>query len=298
MNEVGLITDDIKAKLKDWYKHHQAKANSIMKSSDNNIIKFESLMHVYAYASKLLNLRYEVDSDDFFRAFSDNYHSIKNNSIPLRSQLLREFHITNALSKDETLEMVVKYWLACGDLYDALVIKINEARMVSDNTLKRIHFKKLIEELVRTSIQNNAKTLENWHDIFDDQFFSDLKIHGNQNTTINIIQVNNFHYPGQSDTEVSNTEETDTEIITPEEGQSLKNKVPNETKENFSRNLIETAKNKKEKHHSLKKGHEAQEKGSSTIRYYYVDKKRKCNKDGVRYKRIDARTVVLVEISP
>lgn len=176
-----------KEQLVNWYKKNFKTAQEIITNSDSSEIKLESLMHVYDYSAKLVRLAHKVNVINYPHIFTNNYSLFGNGSYPLRSQLIKRGHISYAIPVGQELELAVSYWIICGDLYEAIIDKALQEFDKTQSSLKRNEYKKLINDLVDNSIENDIKTYENWEDFFSQSEFQNVNIIINQNHIQHII---------------------------------------------------------------------------------------------------------------
>lgn len=76
-------------------------------------------MHVYAIASKLLQLEYVVSQQDYPSVFSNNYTRVGDTVTGIIAMLMHEW---NPHLKPSKVKQTIMYWLACSDLYESLAV--------------------------------------------------------------------------------------------------------------------------------------------------------------------------------
>lgn len=151
-----------KGDLLTWYQANKITADRIV--NDLNKQSYEAVMHMYAYAAKSLKLEYVVSQQDFPTLFSNNYTRVGDTLMGTIAFLLNEGNINFA--HFDKVRNTLRYWLACGSLYETLVSKIMVRAEHVHERLQSNAFTDLQQQLVDTSIQNGIKSQEDWNRFF------------------------------------------------------------------------------------------------------------------------------------
>ncbi|MGI6224429.1 MAG: DUF6043 family protein [Prevotella sp.] len=150
-----------------WYHSHKHQVDRIINDSKKD--SYESMMHVYGYAAKLLRLENVVSQEDFPEIFSNYYHHpLVGDSLSVMFFKMAHSLNLRTMFKFNILRRTAMYWLACGDLYEVLVDKIIGKLNETDNPLNKKYFHKLAEQLIDSSLKNGLKTQSDWDFLKDD----------------------------------------------------------------------------------------------------------------------------------
>jgi hypothetical protein len=146
-----------KTALAGWYKANKNTADHIM--NDLKKLSFEGVMHIYAYTSKMLQLKNTVSQQDFPSLFTNNYTRVGDRLIGIKTMLLGEWNLS---LKTGNLKETLKYWLVCGDLYSTMVGKALEKKEETRNVSDRNALDKIVKAFVDASIANGIKDRNDW----------------------------------------------------------------------------------------------------------------------------------------
>lgn len=160
------MTQQLTEELLSWYDSNKAIADRII--SDSRRHSYESIMHVYEYASKLLKFEDVVYPLDFRELFSANYPRVGNNILVMMAKMYQEDNYKSLLDVT-TLRMTAKYWLACGNLYEVLVDKLITKMNSSDSQLEKEALTQLVGLIIHNSLQNGIKNQNDWDFLKQDE---------------------------------------------------------------------------------------------------------------------------------